>query len=91
VSMISVTQREAPDRMLGRVMSSRFLLVQLGLLAGMAVSGPLTDRLGAPLVFVVAGILLICAGVAGFAFRDLREATFRKEPASQPLKATATG
>src|SRR6266566_1316335 len=91
VSMISVTQREAPDRMLGRVMSSRFLLVQLGLLAGMAVSGPLTDRLGAPLVFVVAGILLICAGVAGFAFRDLREATFRKEPASQPLKAAATG
>ncbi|TMF93442.1 MAG: MFS transporter [Chloroflexi bacterium] len=91
VSMISVTQREAPDRMLGRVMSSRFLLVQLGLLAGMAVSGPLTDRLGAPLVFVVAGVLLICAGVAGFAFRDLREATFRKEPASQPLKAAATG
>src|SRR2546430_11021661 len=55
VSMISVTQREAPDRMLGRVMSSRFLLVQLGLLAGMAVSGPLTDRLGAPPVFVVGG------------------------------------
>jgi putative nucleotidyltransferase with HDIG domain len=91
VSMISVTQREAPDRMLGRVMSTRFLLVQLGLLAGMAVSGPLTDRLGAPLVFVVAGFLLICAGVAGFAFRDLREATFRKEPATQPLKAAATG
>src|SRR5438094_716364 len=91
VSMISVTQREAPDRMLGRVMSSRFLLVPLALLAGMAVSGPLTDRLGAPLVFVVAGILLICAGLAGFAFRDLREATFRKEPASEPLKAAATG
>jgi putative nucleotidyltransferase with HDIG domain len=91
VSMISVTQREAPDRMLGRVMSTRFLLVQLGLLAGMALSGPLTDRLGAPLVFVVAGFLLICAGAAGFAFRDLREATFRKEPASQPLKAAASG
>jgi MFS family permease len=91
VSMISVTQREAPDRMLGRVMSTRFLLVQLGLLAGMALAGPLTDRLGAPLVFVVAGILLVFAGVAGFAFRDLREATFRKEPAPQPLKAAASG
>jgi predicted MFS family arabinose efflux permease len=89
VSMISVTQREAPDRMLGRVMSTRFLLVQLGLLGGMALSGPLTDRLGAPLVFVVAGILLICAGVAGFAFRDLREATFR--PTSPPLKAPVLG
>src|SRR2546426_8240125 len=91
VSMISVTQREAPDRMLGRVMSSRFLLVQLGLLAGMAVSGPLTDRLGAPLVFVVAGILLICAGGAGFAFRGLREAEFCQGTASQPLQAAATG
>jgi putative nucleotidyltransferase with HDIG domain len=91
VSLISVTQREAPDRMLGRVMSTRFLLVQLGLLGGMALSGPLTNRLGAPLVFVVAGILLICAGVAGFAFRDLREATFRQEPSSQALKAAASG
>jgi putative nucleotidyltransferase with HDIG domain len=91
VSLISVTQRETPDRMLGRVMSTRFVLVQLGLLTGMAVSGPLTERLGAPLVFVVAGFLLICAGVAGFAFRDLREATFRKEPVHQPLKAAASG
>jgi putative nucleotidyltransferase with HDIG domain len=91
VAMISVTQREAPDRMLGRVMSTRFLLVQLGLLAGMALSGPLTNRLGAPLVFVVAGIMLISAGAAGFAFRDLREATFRKDPASPPLKAVASG
>ena len=91
VSMISVTQREAPDRMLGRVMSTRFLLVQLGLLGGMAASGPLTDRLGAPLVFIVAGILLICAGLAGFAFRDLREAAVRMEPPAQPLKAAATG
>ena len=91
VSMISVTQREAPDRMLGRVMSTRFLLVQLGLLGGMAASGPLTDRLGAPLVFIVAGILLICAGLAGFAFRDLREAAVRMEPPAQPVKAAATG
>jgi hypothetical protein len=29
--------------------------------------------------------------VAGFAFRDLREATFRKEPVHQPLKAAASG
>src|SRR5207245_9507527 len=90
-ALTAVPQREAAYRMVGRVMSGRFVLVQRGLLAGMAVSGPLTDRLGAPLGFVVAGVLLICAGVAGFAFRDLREATFRKEPASQPLKAAATG
>src|ERR1700694_5203319 len=91
VPLISVTQREAPDYIRGRVMSSRFLLAQAGLLGGMAVAGPLTDRLGAPLVFVAAGFLLICAGAVGFAFRDLREATFRKEPASEPLKAAASG
>src|SRR3984893_2440631 len=91
VPLISVIQREAPDYIRGRVMSSRFLLAQAGLLGGMAVAGPLTDRLGAPLVFVAAGFLLICAGAVGFAFRDLREATFRKEPASEPLKAAASG
>src|SRR5229473_1468798 len=71
VSLISVTQAEAPDRIRGRVMSTRFLLVQLGLLAGMGLSGPLTDRLGAPLVFVTAGLLLVCAAAVGFAFPDL--------------------
>jgi MFS family permease len=91
VSLISVTQAEAPDRMRGRVMSTRFLLVQLGLLGGMGLSGPLTDRLGAPLVFVAAGGLLICAAAVGFAFPDLRNATLRKAPASQPLKAAASG
>jgi len=40
---------------------------------------------------LAAGFLLICAGAVGFAFRDLREATFRKEPASEPLKAAASG
>lgn len=91
ISLISVTQAEAPDRIRGRVMSTRFLLVQLGLLAGMGLSGPLTDRLGAPLVFVAAGFLLTCAAAVGFAFPDLRKATLRKQPASEPLKAAATG
>lgn len=91
VSLISVTQAEAPDRIRGRVMSTRFLLVQLGLLIGMGLSGPLTDRLGAPLVFVAAGFLLICAALVGFLFPDLRNATLRKAPASEPLKAAASG
>jgi putative nucleotidyltransferase with HDIG domain len=91
VSLISLTQAETPDRVRGRVMSIRFLLVQLGLLAGMGLSGPLTDRLGAPLVFVAAGFLLVCASVVGFAFPDLRNATLRKVPVSEPLKAAASG
>ena len=71
-------------------MASRFLLAQAGLLGGMAISGPLTDRLGAPLVFLTAGTLLISAAVVGFAFRDLRGATLR-EPSVAPLLKTASG
>jgi MFS family permease len=88
IPLISVTQREAPDYVRGRVMSSRFLLAQGGLLGGMALAGPLTDRLGAPLVFVVAGTLLIVAAALGFGFRNLRDAGLRDEPAPTVLKAT---
>ena len=90
VPLISVTQREAPDFIRGRVMASRFLLAQAGLLGGMAISGPLTDRLGAPLVFLTAGTLLISAAVVGFAFRDLRGATLREQSVAPVLK-TASG
>ena len=90
VPLISVTQREAPDYIRGRVMASRFLLAQAGLLGGMAISGPLTERLGAPLVFVTAGTLLLAAALVGFAFRDLRGATLRDDTAVPVLK-TASG
>lgn len=72
-------------------MSSRFLLVQAGLLGGMAIAGPLSDRLGAPVVFVVAGCLLILAALLGFAFRDLRQAVLRENSPVPVLKATASG
>jgi MFS family permease len=92
VPVISVTQREAPDHVRGRVMSTRFLLVQAGYLAGMALAGPLSDRFGAPLVFVIGGLFLMLAAGLGLAFRSLRTATLQDEPARQPvLKATASG
>ena len=90
VPLISVTQREAPDYVRGRVMASRFLLAQAGLLGGMAISGPLTERLGAPLVFVTAGTLLLSAAVVGFAFRNLRNATLRDSD-SAPVLELASG
>jgi MFS transporter, DHA3 family, macrolide efflux protein len=89
VPLISVTQREAPDYIRGRVMASRFLLAQAGLLGGMAISGPLTERLGAPLVFASAGTLLVAAAVVGFAFRDLRNATLRDVSPAPVLKAVS--
>jgi len=88
--MIAITQREAPDYIRGRVMSTRFLLVQAGFLAGMASSGPLADRLGAPTVFVVSGILILAVGLVGALFPALRMATL-DAPASAPplLKAVS--
>jgi putative nucleotidyltransferase with HDIG domain len=89
VPLISVIQREAPDYIRGRVMSSRFLLGQAGLLGGMAIAGPLTDRVGAPVVFVTAGVLLLCAAIAGLAYHDLRDATLREVPEPALLKAAS--
>jgi putative nucleotidyltransferase with HDIG domain len=86
VPLISVTQREAPDYVRGRVMSVRFLLVQVGLLTGMALAGPLTDHVGAPVVYSASGFLLICAALSGTLFRGLRTAALRDEPAPAPLK-----
>ena len=92
VPLISITQRESPDFIRGRVMATRFLLVQGGYLGGMAIAGPLSDRLGAPLVFVIGGLFLIVAATLGVAFRSLRTATLRDHPAPAPVfRATASG
>ena len=89
VPMISVIQRESPDYIRGRVMATRFLLVQAGLLTGMGLSGPLTDRLGAPLVFFASGVLIVCIAVLGAIPRQLREATLATQPADLTVRAAA--
>lgn len=90
VPLISVTQREAPDYIRGRVMSSRFLLGQTGLLIGMALAGPLTERLGASAVFAMAGFLLVCTAAVGFTVRNLRQATLRESDEPEILKALSS-
>ena len=87
VPLVSITQHESPDNVRGRVMSTRFLVVQLGLLIGMLVAGPLTERIGAPAVFTTAGVLIICVGVVGIGFRSLRSASLRDEIATPALSA----
>jgi putative nucleotidyltransferase with HDIG domain len=92
VPLISLTQREAPDRVRGRVMATRFLLVQAGYLGGMAAAGPLSDRFGAPLVFVIGGAFLLLAAGLGVAFRSIRTASLSDEPVHAPLlEASASG
>ena len=89
VPLLSVTQSEAPDYIRGRVMSFRFLVAQGGLLAGIALAGPLTDRVGAPLVFGAAGLILASAALTGLAFKNLRDATLREEPEPSVLEAAS--
>jgi putative nucleotidyltransferase with HDIG domain len=87
VPLISLTQRQAPDYVRGRVMATRFLLVQAGALVGMAISGPLTDWLNAPRVFVISGLLIICVALLGASSKSLRNASLREEVAAPPLRA----
>jgi len=91
VAVISVTQREAPDRIRGRVMSTRFLLVQMGLLVGLAVAGPLAARVGAPILFVAVGFLLLSTALVGAVFRDLRDAAFHEDPVEPTIPAAVSG
>jgi len=89
IPVISISQREAPDHVRGRVLSTRFLLVQSGYLAGMALAGPLSGRLGAPLIFVLGGLFLVLAAALGLGSRSLRSASMRDEhPVSPALTAT---
>lgn len=91
VPLVSLTQREAPDFIRGRVMATRFLLAQAGLLTGIALAGPLADRFGAPLIFVTAGVLLLSAAALGMAFKNLRGANLDEHLEQPALKATASG
>ena len=86
VPLISFTQRQAPDYMRGRVMATRFLVAQTGLLIGMAIAGPLTDRVGAPAVFATAGLLLMATAGLGFAAPNLRRTTLDEGPEQPNLK-----
>lgn len=87
VPMISLIQRESPDYIRGRVMSTRFLVVQAGFLVGMALSGPLTDRVGAPLVFVASGSLIMCVALVAATSGSLRRASLHDRVGAPPLKA----
>jgi len=92
VPLISLTQREGADNMRGRIMGTRFLLVQAGFLLGMAVAGPLTDRFGASWLFVGAGSVALAAALISLASRGLRDASLRDNPPVMPVfTATATG
>jgi len=76
-----LVQRGAPDELRGRaftvLMSSNYAVLGLGILA----AGPLTDALGARVVWAIAGMLAALA--AGIGLTMARGVAARQEPALQ--------
>ncbi len=83
-----LVQRGAPDRLRGRAFAV-VMSVGYGVLgAGMIAAGPLTNALGARVVWGISAGLLLVAAAAGFALlRGLPAASARVEPQPAPVTA----
>lgn len=64
-------QRLVPNELLGRVMAFRLLLAWGGNPLGAFLGGLLGERFGLPATFMVAGVIPIVVGLAGFGLRAL--------------------
>jgi MFS family permease len=67
-------QERTPPELMGRVVSLRFALVFGGMSIAMAVGGLLVGIFGPSPVIAAAGLLSVCAGLAGLGVKALREA-----------------
>ena len=70
----TIFQQRTPGELLGRVVAIRFAAVNGVLAVAMVTSGVLAQIFGLHTVLVACGILTIAAGLAGLAFRSIREA-----------------
>ena len=74
IPTITLFQQRTPQRLMGRVVSSRQALVFGAIAASMGLSGWLSDLVGADTVLVVAGAICALAGAAGFLIPPMRSA-----------------
>lgn len=74
VPTITLFQEQTPQRLMGRVVSSRQALVFGAIAASMALSGWLSEVIGPALVLVAAGGICAAAGAVGALFPSVREA-----------------
>ena len=74
IPTITMFQQRTPGRLMGRVVSSRQALVFGAIAASMAVSGVLSDAIGAGTVLVVFGGICAAAGVIGIFLPSMRNA-----------------
>ena len=70
----TIFQQRTPGELLGRVVAIRFAAVNGVLAVAMVTSGVLAQIFGLHTVLVACGIVTIAAGLAGLAFRSIREA-----------------
>jgi MFS family permease len=74
IPTITLFQQRTPDRLMGRVVSSRQALVFGAIAASMAVSGVLADAIGPSTVLVLFGAICAVTGLIGLLVRPMRNA-----------------
>jgi MFS family permease len=74
IPTITLFQQRTPQRLMGRVVSSRQALVFGAIAASMGLSGWLSDLVGADTVLIVAGAICALAGLAGVLIPPMRSA-----------------
>jgi MFS family permease len=74
IPTITLFQQRTPQRLMGRVVSSRQALVFGAIAASMGLSGWLADLIGADLVLVAAGTICAVAGATGLLIPAMRRA-----------------
>jgi MFS family permease len=74
IPTITLFQQRTPQRLMGRVVSSRQALVFGAIAASMGLSGWLSDVIGADTVLIVAGAICALAGAVGFLVPPMRSA-----------------
>lgn len=74
IPTITMFQQRTPQRLMGRVVSSRQALVFGAIGVSMAISGWLADLIGADSVLIVAGAICALAGAAGLLVPPMRSA-----------------
>jgi hypothetical protein len=74
IPTVTLFQQRTPQRLMGRVVSSRQALVFGSIAASMALSGWLAGLIGAATVLMVSGGVCAAAGVIGIGVPSMRNA-----------------
>jgi hypothetical protein len=89
ILLVTLLQRWAPARLLGRIMSLIMLAAMGTFPASVAVAGVLIHHLGPEIFFPVAGIVLVGTVLAALTQQAIRD--FGTTPAPGPAESPATG